>query len=318
MRLRVWVSAAVALGLLAFASAASADEAFKPRDFKVSGAATPSGSLEFREVDFGTGITECPQARLKKLFNEPLDLRRKDAAEQYSENGNDLRTNEEYTCFPQNETAVDTNPANGHKNIVVGQNDYRLGTASSGFGASNDGGQTWYGGIIPFPSSPATAGNQGFLVSGGDPAVVFDRDGVVYYAMLGFNRNNDDNGIFVSRSTNGGFTWSRACVAQGAEPNTVCGGPGDVRAARRRHGRLSDRQRYGAELQRRLPRQGVHGRRAAARGRRAGLLHAGDARAPRRAIPRTSASIGSTSRGRRSTRFSSIRARSRSWGRRAS
>ena len=34
----------------------------------------------------------------------------------------------------------------------------------------------------------------------------------------------------MSRSTNGGFTWSRPCVAIGATDATaVCGGPGDPR-----------------------------------------------------------------------------------------
>ena len=73
-------------------------------------AAPPSGSYEWKDVEFGTGITECPQARLKKVFQDPLDRRTIDRAEQYSEGGNDRRVNEEYSCFPQNETAIDVNP----------------------------------------------------------------------------------------------------------------------------------------------------------------------------------------------------------------
>ena len=48
-----------------------------------------------------------------------------------------------------------------------------------------------------------------------------------YYGQIHFERENDTNGIFVNRSTNGGFTWSRPCV-----PITsagVCGGNGDPR-----------------------------------------------------------------------------------------
>jgi hypothetical protein len=200
------------------------------------GGATPSGVYDFKDFNYATGITECPQARLKKIFNEPLDRRNKDRVEVYSDGGDDRRTNEEFTCFPQNETSIDTNPAHGaEKNIVSGINDYRLGTGSSGFAASTDNGQTWYSGIIPFPSvNPALLGpedpgaTQGFLVSGGDPAVVFDRAGVVYYAQITFNRDDDTNGVTVQRSTNGGFTWSRACIV---DPVTVprCGGPGDPR-----------------------------------------------------------------------------------------
>ncbi len=198
--------------------------------------APSSGIYDFKDFNFGTGLTECPQAGLKKLFGEPFDRRTKDSVEQYSQGGDDRRTNEEYSCFPQNETSIDTNPAKGaEKNIVAGANDYRLGTGSSGFSASNDNGQTWYSGIIPFPSvnpangpAPGPGATQGFLVSGGDPAIVFDRAGVVYYAQIAFNRDDDTNGITVQRSTNGGYTWSRACIV---DPVTTpaCGGPGDPR-----------------------------------------------------------------------------------------
>ena len=191
--------------------------------------AQTSGIYDFKDVNYGTAITECPQAGLKGLFGQPFDRRVKDIVEQYSNGGDDRRTNEEFTCFPQNETSIDTNPAKGlEKNIVAGANDYRLGTGSSGFQASNDNGQTWYSGIIPFPSVNPAGTTQGFLVSGGDPAVVFDRAGVVYYAQIAFNRDDDTNGITVARSTNGGYTWSRACIIANAT-TTACGGPGDPR-----------------------------------------------------------------------------------------
>jgi hypothetical protein len=195
-------------------------------------ASTPSGIIDFKDVNFGSGITECPQARLDKYGPLPLDRREIDRVEQYSNGGDDRRTNEEYSCFPQNETSIDTNPVDG-KNIVAGINDYRLGTGSSGFAASTDSGQKWYSGIIPFPSVNPTGSTQGFLVSGGDPAVVFDRAGVAYYAQIAFNRNDDTGGVTVQRSTNGGFTWSRACILNfQVNPNvTACGGTGDPRQA---------------------------------------------------------------------------------------
>jgi hypothetical protein len=68
---------------------------------------------------------------------------------------------------------------------------------------------------------------QGFLISGGDPALVFDRAGVVYYAQIAFNRDDDTNALTVQRSTNGGFTWSRACLVDPG--GAACGGPGDPR-----------------------------------------------------------------------------------------
>jgi hypothetical protein len=186
-----------------------------PRDFKNSPGPMPSGIYDFKQFDLGTGITECPQARLARIFPDPLDRRVIDDVERYSERGDDLRTNEEFSCAPQNETSIAVNPAQP-RNIVAGANDYRIGTGSSGFYASTDNGRTWFSGIIPFPTIPPPANpaltNQGFLVSGGDPAVVFDRAGVVYYAQIAFNRNDDTNGVFVSRSTNGGYTWSRPLV----------------------------------------------------------------------------------------------------------
>ena len=126
------------------------------------------------------------------------------------------------SCFPQNETSIAVNPTSS-RNIVSGANDYRLGWASSGFYASSDGGKHWYDGWIPFPSLP----NGDNLDGGGDPALAYDRGGVAYYADINFNRTDDTNGVFVSRSTNGGFTWSRPCVV--LTDTAACGGPGDPR-----------------------------------------------------------------------------------------
>src|SRR5204862_325813 len=57
-----------------------------------------------------------------------------------------------------------------------------------------------------------------------------DRDGIAYYNDPHCMRENDESGIFVARSTNGGFTWSRPCVPAGSTDATArCGGNGDVR-----------------------------------------------------------------------------------------
>ena len=194
-----------------------------PRSLKIEQFASPSGAFDFRDMVLGTNITECPQAGMNTEPNpEELDRREVDAAEKKSDRGDETRANTEYSCFPQNETSLDTNPLH-RKNIVAGANDYRLGWASSGFYASRDGGEHWYDGWIPFPSLPSGDNLDG----GGDPAVVFDRAGVVYYADINFNRTDDTNGVWVSRSTNGGFTWSRPCVV--LTDTAPCGGPGDPR-----------------------------------------------------------------------------------------
>jgi hypothetical protein len=190
-----------------------------------------SGIYDFRDVSFGTGLTECPQAGLKPQSQpRPLDRRAEDRAERASGTGNDQRTNPEYSCFPQNETSIDVNPLD-ERNIVSAQNDYRLGWGTSGINASTDNGNSWYTLIAPFPSLPSGDNLDG----GGDPAVVFDRAGVVYYSEINFNRTDDTNGIWVMRSTNGGFTWTRPCVAIDTTPTNqtddqgVCGGAGDPR-----------------------------------------------------------------------------------------
>ncbi len=214
--------------ILSSASAAFAQDA-APTDPIAKGTVggpQTSGIYDFKEVLAGTGLTECPQAGFPPEQPKPLDIRQQDKVEQISNGGDDRRANSEYSCFPQNETSIAVNPKN-QRNIVAGANDYRNGTGSSGFYASTDGGNQWYNGIIPYPSVNSAGTTQGFLVSGGDPALVFDRAGVVYYAQIAFNRDDDTNALTVQRSTNGGFTWSRACIINGTA--TACGGNGDPR-----------------------------------------------------------------------------------------
>jgi hypothetical protein len=187
-----------------------------------------SGPLDFRDSAAGTNLTECPQAGLRNSSPQPLDRRSKDDTERKSEQGDDIRVNQDYACMPQDETALDQNPQ-VNNNIVAGANDYRLGWGTSGFYASTDNGNHWYDGITPFPSLPSGDNLDG----GGDPVTVFDRDGVVYYAQINFNRTDDTSGVWVNRSTNGGFTWTRPCVAIRTAPapseQAACGGAGDVR-----------------------------------------------------------------------------------------
>jgi hypothetical protein len=187
-----------------------------------------SGPLDFKDVNLGNTITECPQAGLRDTQPKPLDRRQKDEIEKRSEQGSNTRANQDYSCLPQDETALDQNPLVG-KNLIGGANDYRLGWGTSGFYASTDNGNHWYDGITPFPSLPSGDNLDG----GGDPAIVYDREGTAYYAQINFNRTDDTSGVWVNRSTNGGFTWSRPCVAIRTAPapseQGACGGAGDVR-----------------------------------------------------------------------------------------
>jgi hypothetical protein len=228
----------LALGALAFcvttvvASATAADGedvVLIPKDVgDDESEAPPSGTIDFRDVDPGNAITECPQAGepIDKQ-PKPLDRRAKDKVEQLSNGGDDNKTNQDYACFPQDETSIAVNPTNP-KNAIGGTNDYRLGWGSSGFYATTDNGNHWYDGIKPFPTNANQARDH--IDGGGDPSVVYDREGTAYYNDLHFARENDESGIFTARSTNGGFTWSRPCVPAGSTDTAArCGGNGDVR-----------------------------------------------------------------------------------------
>jgi hypothetical protein len=105
---------------------------------------------------------------------------------------------------------IAVNPLN-RRNLIDGANDYRIGYGQSGFYASFDGGRSWYDGIIPIPSWPDGDVPDG----GGDPVVVFDRNGTAYYVGLAFERANGRSALVVSRSTNNGRTWSRPSFTTG-------------------------------------------------------------------------------------------------------
>lgn len=193
-----------------------------------SKSAEPSGVVEFKDVELGTGITECPQAGLRDTTPKPLDSRVKDEAEKKADQGNDVRANQDYACFPQDETSIAVNPL-VPRNVVASSNDYRLGWGTSGFDSSTDNANHFYDGIKAFPTVPTA---HDHFDGGGDPAVVFDSEGTVYYNDLHFNRDDDDSGIYVARSTNGGFTWSRPCTPiplNATDATAVCGGNGDPR-----------------------------------------------------------------------------------------
>ncbi len=129
-----------------------------------------SGAAEMRDVDFGTDVTECPQAGLRNRASGPRRQMEVDRVETLSNGGDDIRVNQDYACFPQDEMSIAVNPLDA-SNIAAGANDYRLGWGTSGFYSSTNNGNDWYDGIIPFPSLPSGDNLDG----GGDPAVIFER-----------------------------------------------------------------------------------------------------------------------------------------------
>lgn len=196
-------------------------------EYRTAGDDVPAedeGVTALQAPEEGPRAASCPQAGLEDTAPQPLgDVA--DRVERISARGDDIRVNQDYSCFPQNETSIAVNPTDPD-NLLGGANDYRLGFGSSGVYTTTDAGDSWYDAVIPFPSLP----NGDNLDGGGDPVIAFDRDGVAYYMEINFNRTDDTGGIFVSRSTDGGFTWTRICVPVTVEgAPTVCGAPGDSR-----------------------------------------------------------------------------------------
>jgi hypothetical protein len=174
------------------------------------------GHFAYGDQDYGTTITECPQAGLAGKDREhPLDRRKKDRVEQLSEGGDDVRANTDYSCFPQNETSIAINPR-VRRNVLSSQNDYRT-LSRQGFNASTDNANSFYSAELV----PLSVPNADILDASGDPVSVFDRAGIGYEASINFNRTDDENGITVQRSTNGGFTWSRPCVPVDSTPTNT-------------------------------------------------------------------------------------------------
>lgn len=150
--------------------------------------------------------------------------------------------------FPQNkqnEPAIAQNPAD-HSNLIAGANDeideppcsatgcpFTSNVGLSGVYVSHNGGASWTqfsapagrdnsasfngGKIHTLPGFAKLARELGVpnLISDGDPGIAFSSGGVAYYSSLAGVRGVSANFEFmtVSRSTNGGATWSDPVLA---------------------------------------------------------------------------------------------------------
>jgi hypothetical protein len=114
----------------------------------------------------------------------------------------------------QNETPLAVNPTNP-ANLLTGANDWNYNDGCA-VNASFDGGKTWTptlpNGFIPgltqFTNDPSVPGT-GFYEAAGDPGTAFGPDGTAYFVCQAFNFTSPYQiALFVSRSTDGGVTWS--------------------------------------------------------------------------------------------------------------
>ncbi|MGB5833500.1 MAG: CARDB domain-containing protein [Thiohalocapsa sp.] len=115
------------------------------------------------------------------------------------------------TGCAQNETTVAVNPTD-HDNWVAGANDYTGDNlifdrpqSNCGFYSSQDSGQTWSGGLLPL---------QNEFGGAGDPSLVFDGAGNLYYACMNFtlsgalgNLGLAESAMYVFKSTDGGTSF---------------------------------------------------------------------------------------------------------------
>ena len=204
------VALLAAVGFLAFTGSAGAlldpGAAFLEDD---EDAVVQDGTAELRDVAVGNFLTECPQAGLRSDGARPLDRRTIDDVEKASDQGSNIRVNQDYSCMPQDETSLDVNPTR-LDNIVGGTNDYRLGTGSSGFYATTDRGSTGTTGSFRSRRRARSQPRRGLHRLGRRPGDRLRPSRCRRTTPSRFFRGNDESGVFVSRSTNGGFTWSRA------------------------------------------------------------------------------------------------------------
>ncbi|MCP4634232.1 MAG: T9SS type A sorting domain-containing protein [candidate division Zixibacteria bacterium] len=150
-------------------------------------------------------VLEVPSGEAYQAFNIIDDVRL------FSNIGANIRANQDASGENQNETTIISNPINPF-NLVGGSNDYRNGEVDGGFYYTFDGGQTWGDGTLCcWPDLDAQ----------GDPAVTCDAEGNFYFAVISFDRGSPDNGIYVSKSTDGGVNWGNpvAVIEHLGEPD---------------------------------------------------------------------------------------------------
>src|SRR2546427_4899822 len=117
------------------------------------------------------------------------------------------------TLYPnaEEEPWVDVNPTNANNMIAVWQQDRWSNGGAHGLaaGVTHDGGQSWTTSFAHFSEcAGGTAANGGDYERASDPWVTFAPNGDAYQISLSFDATTNRNGVLVSKSSNGGNTWS--------------------------------------------------------------------------------------------------------------
>ena len=149
-------------------------------------------------------------------------------ANSYSGSGapTNVRANQDCGLRRQAEEQVAVNPADAD-NIIVGQNDSRVGFNQTGVDWSLNGGRTW--GDYSVPTRFLNCAGLGYDAAS-DPAMAFDAAGNMYYTAVLFDVNDPVSGLVVWKSdaNNKGSFLHNPANELSADPATVVQNCADV------------------------------------------------------------------------------------------
>jgi hypothetical protein len=175
-------------------------------------------------------IFACSSALLTACTEAPPTVARTPGVPSFSAFGTNsaMVVNVSRDTTSQNETPLAVNPTNP-LNLITGNNDWNYNDGC-GVNASFDGGKTWtktlpngfIPGITKYTNDPDVPGT-GDYDFGGDPAVAFSPDGrTAYFACFGYQGVPPYGvALFLSRSYDGGRTWTAGAGAEHPEPLTL-------------------------------------------------------------------------------------------------
>lgn len=158
-------------------------------------------------------------ARVPKGFNPDIDARTNGCPNVFRRHGfpDNIRANQDCGLRRQAEVQVGVNPDQA-SNIVLGQNDSRVGFNQTGLDWSVNGARNWGDYSIPTRFlNCATAGYDAFS----DPALAFAGDGTLGYVGVGFNLATPTSGLYYWEGGKGASSLHAPGNPLSATPTTI-------------------------------------------------------------------------------------------------